>query len=206
MINIKGLENYLIFTLRQTYQACIDLGKTTENYMSRLEHSMAMAKLAVKFAKKEKCNKEEQDILYVAGLLHDIGKLNPSKKDHDKLGAVIARNILSNYKNELGIDFIGKVVSCIETHSDKEAVGKGYNKLNQILIEVDVLEKMEPDRYAYREGNYSTLERLKHLTKAANKLSRRDDYLVTKTSKKYYRKMLPEFLYMLNRASYESLL
>lgn len=206
MKNIKGLENYLIFTLRQTYIICQEHDIDTENYISRLEHSIAMAKLAVKFGKKEKCSKEEQDILYVAGLLHDIAKLNPSKKNHDKMGAYIARLILDKYKDTLSIEFIGKVISCIETHSDKKSVNKGYNKLNQILIEVDVLEKMEPDRYAYRESNNDRSLILKHLTKVANKLSKRNDYLVTKTSKKYYTKRLPEFLYMLNKASFENLL
>lgn len=206
MKNIKGLENYLVFTLRQTYEVCVQHDISAEDYVNRLEHSLEMAKLAVKFAKKEKCSKEEQDIIYVAGLLHDIAKLNPSKKNHDVLGTSIARIILERYKDDLSIEFIGKVISCIETHSDKKSANKEYGKLNQILIEVDVLEKMEPSRYGYSEDNYDKVTRLKHLTKVASKLSRRDDYLVTKTGKKYYKKRLPEFLSILSRLSFECLL
>lgn len=207
MKNIKGLENYLIFTLRETHKACINQGKTgVEDYIGRLEHSLDMARLAVKFAKKEKCSKEEQDIIYVAGMLHDIGKLNPSKINHDALGANIARIILNNYTHKLTTDFINKVVSCIETHSDKESVNKKYEKINQILIEVDVLEKMSVHRFSYDELNNDKVTVMKHLTKVLNKLSRRKDYLVTKTSKKYYKKMLPEFIYIINKTSFECLL
>lgn len=80
------------------------------------DHTQRVYNLCLKIGEKEKADTE---ILKLAAVLHDIGRVVIFKKDGRKLnhaerGAVKAAEILENHK--FSKEIIEKVVHCVETH------------------------------------------------------------------------------------------
>ncbi len=85
-----------------------------------LAHGRRTAKLAVNLRKKIFPGSTYNDeIIYVAGLFHDIGKQHP---DHEKAGAIITRNLIDEYCTA---DEMDEICEIIENHNaydtDKES-------------------------------------------------------------------------------------
>ena len=88
--------------------------KKEANEADWLMHIKPVIDISHKLAEKLEANIE---IVEVAALLHDIGRIRFGPENHEITGAQEAKIILENFK--LDEIFISKVIECIETHSNK---------------------------------------------------------------------------------------
>ena len=80
-----------------------------------IDHTMRVYKMCMHIAKTEKCDIE---ILSLAAMLHDIGRIEQDESKgkicHAEIGAKKARKIMEKY--EVDGETVDKVVHCIATH------------------------------------------------------------------------------------------
>jgi len=129
-------------------------------------HSERVAKVAVRLAKEMGCNTQSQETIYLAGLLHDIGKigiddqvlrkpgkLTEAEYEHIKLHTTIGHRILSDIRQ---LDEVLPVV----LHHHEQWNGQGYPTglagekipvLARIMAVADSFDAMSSDR-PYRQG------------------------------------------------------
>ncbi len=129
-------------------------------------HSDRVARAAVRLAEELGCNRQQVETIYLAGLLHDIGKigiddnvlrkpgkLTDAEYEHIKTHAEIGHRILSDIKQ---LDEVLPVV----LHHHEQWNGKGYPRmlageaiplLARIMAVADSFDAMSSDR-PYRQG------------------------------------------------------
>jgi putative nucleotidyltransferase with HDIG domain len=129
-------------------------------------HSERVAKIAVRLAKEMGCNSQNVDRIYLAGLLHDIGKigiddqvlrkpgkLTEAEYEHIKLHTTIGHRILSDIPQ---LDDVLPIV----LHHHEQWNGQGYPAglageqiplLARIMAVADSFDAMSSDR-PYRQG------------------------------------------------------
>ena len=129
-------------------------------------HSERVARAAVRLAEEVGCSRQQIDTIYLAGLLHDIGKigiddnvlrkpgkLTDAEYEHIKTHAEIGHRILSDIKQ---LDEVLPVV----LHHHEQWDGKGYPRnlageaiplLARIMAVADSFDAMSSDR-PYRQG------------------------------------------------------
>ena len=129
-------------------------------------HSERVARAAVRLAEEIGCNRQQVDTIYLAGLLHDIGKigiddnvlrkpgkLTDAEYEHIKTHAEIGHRILRDIKQ---LDEVLPVV----LHHHEQWNGKGYPRmlageaiplLARIMAVADSFDAMSSDR-PYRQG------------------------------------------------------
>ncbi|MFB6253108.1 MAG: HD domain-containing protein [Halobacteriaceae archaeon] len=103
----------------------------------RFNHVRNVVNVATTIAEKEGAN---IDVVRVAGLFHDIAKLEASQEEHAEVGAEITRQYLENHQN-YPEPFIDQVCTAIADHSDEEDLTE-YPIETQCVIEGDLLDKV----------------------------------------------------------------
>lgn len=190
---VENLKPVLFYTLKESY--CLgknnDINKGYNVY--RYEHCIAVADLAYILAKEHGVTGDDLQDIYLAGLLHDIAKYDISKVDHAVNGASIAKSLLM-IQNKFSEARIDRICGYIYTHSCKNDSKKKFPFLNQILIEVDVLEKMNTKINAYSLDLYMLEEVSCSVLKILKKLALRKNYLKTKEGIKYYKNHIDDFM------------
>lgn len=191
-ILVEELKNYLKLTIQESYKS--GNYDTSKRYdIARYEHSVAVANLAWVMGYKEGLSEENKQNLYIAGLLHDIAKYTGHEDGHDAIGAKITYKLLKKYIDILNEKRIEVICDCIKDHSNKTKDDK-RGLLAQIIIEADVLEKLNVNRYALRVDIFGVDDVINIIYKILKKLIKRDNYLVTSSGKAYYKKNIVSFI------------
>ncbi len=129
-------------------------------------HSERVARISMRLAEEMECDSQQVETIYLAGLLHDIGKigiddtvlrkpgkLTDAEYEHIKLHAEIGYRILSDIKQ------LGDVLPVV-LHHHEQWNGKGYPRnlagesiplLARIVAVADSFDAMSSDR-PYRPG------------------------------------------------------
>lgn len=120
--------NSLNLILKDTFVNVWELGGGTG---FRYKHGLEVARFAVKIIEVEKL-KIDKDIIYVAGLFHDIGKVNAINSNRE-----IDYNSEGNLKHEdISIDFLSKYIG---KYVDQEFIAK----VVEIITEKDYSSSLE---------------------------------------------------------------
>lgn len=100
-----------------------------------VEHSLRVATIAENIARTENADEE---ICYVAGLLHDLG-YEKGFKDHAQSSAELARDFLR--KNNIAPDIQEEIIIAIRTHllNPKPSTPEGW-----IISDADIIERIGP--------------------------------------------------------------
>lgn len=100
-----------------------------------LAHGKRTARLAINLRKKLfPGNAASDDIIYTAALFHDIGKQH---ENHEKAGAVIARNLLSEYITTEEADEIEYIIS---HHNAYKADKSGFTDNLKLVQDADIID------------------------------------------------------------------
>lgn len=135
-----------------------------KNYdLNTYYHSKRVAVLSLNIGKALKCSEEELNILYYAGLYHDIGKLDiplsiinkPNKLNCEEWEIIKTHPIhsLNLIKDEVSNPIIREII----LYHHENINGTGYYKipnislLNQIVCVADIYDALTSDR-AYRKA------------------------------------------------------
>jgi uncharacterized protein len=103
----------------------------------RFNHIRNVVDIAVDLAEAEGAN---VDVTRVAGLFHDIAKLEVDQDVHAEAGARIAREFLRSH-GDYPPSFVDEVCDAIEAHSYQGPL-EDVSKETQCLIEADLLDKV----------------------------------------------------------------
>jgi uncharacterized protein len=103
----------------------------------RFNHILNVVALATKIAKQEGA---DVDVTRVAGLFHDIAKLDADQDVHAEEGARVAREYLET-RGEFPPSFVDEVCRAIENHSYQGDLSD-LSLETQCLVEADVLDKV----------------------------------------------------------------
>jgi len=122
------------------------------NNLRLIKHSLKVAIFSYTLAKKTKLLKEQRRNIFIAGLLHDIGKiklnqsiLNKKSKltteefEHVKQHVTLGVGLLKKYK------FMERIYTIVEQHHERDD-GTGYPKglrENEICIEAKILRTVD---------------------------------------------------------------
>ncbi len=172
-LELEKIKNY-----KQTLYSLIDLIESRDNYTSK--HSIRVATYSKLIAEEMGFSKNECEEIYIAGMLHDIGKvaipdsllLKPSKFNTNDYELVKEHvNIGFNMLNQ--IDMFKSVAQIVKSHHER-LDGTGYpNGLKgdeipisaNIMAVADSFDAMTTNRvYKKSKSVYNALEELKELT------------------------------------------
>ena len=81
----------------------------------------------------------DREALYMAAVFHDVGYEDKDRKEHGKRGAEVFRNF--GKKQGFEPDFIEKVASMIELHSQKNLLGSDISLELTLLMEADQMDE-----------------------------------------------------------------
>ncbi|WP_379081014.1 HD domain-containing phosphohydrolase [Metaplanococcus flavidus] len=129
------------------------------------KHSLRVSQYAVKIAKKLKLDRQKMDDLFIASILHDIGKINIPEEVLNKPGKLTAEEFFLIKKHPVdGAEMLRKtaykkLADIVEQHHER-VNGKGYPlglSADEILLEAkiigvcDTFDAMTEDR-SYRKA------------------------------------------------------
>ncbi|WP_227376525.1 HD domain-containing protein [Haladaptatus halobius] len=103
----------------------------------RFNHILNVVDLAETIAEREGA---DVDVARVAGLFHDIAKLDADQEVHAEEGARVAREYLESH-GEFPESFVDQVCKAVENHSYQGDLSR-LSKETQSLIEADMLDKV----------------------------------------------------------------
>jgi uncharacterized protein len=103
----------------------------------RFNHILNVVDLAKTIAEREGA---DVDVARVAGLFHDIAKLDADQEVHAEEGARVAREYLESH-GEFPESFVDQVCKAVENHSYQGDLSR-LSKETQSLIEADMLDKV----------------------------------------------------------------
>lgn len=170
----KILDNYPKIK-EFVFMSLLDSSNDDSKVNARYEHSCRVARVAQYIGVHSELNFSDSMTLVVAGIMHDICKLE-KENDHAIYGAMRSFNFL---KENIDEEFAMKIYKIISTHSDKKNV-KNFKKLNRILIEADIIEHGFIINYlSDKSGIPARLDKMK----------KQKPYITTKTGKKLYKKI-----------------
>ncbi|MCX6077523.1 MAG: response regulator [Campylobacterales bacterium] len=172
-IQIEQIDNY-----EQTLIALIDLIERRDSYTAG--HSQRVADYSRMIAKEMKYSDEDCNLIYRAGILHDIGKVATPDSILLKPGKLneIEYKLIQEHVS-VGFDMLNKIpmfkiISNIINSHHERYDGKGYpkglkgeeiNELSQIMIVADSFDAMTTSRiYKSRKNLSEALEELQKLS------------------------------------------
>ena len=103
----------------------------------RFNHILNVVDLAAHIADREG---GDVDVVKVAGLFHDVAKLEADQEEHAEEGARIAREYLETHA-DVPESFIDRVCTVIENHSYQGPL-TDLSRETQCLVEADILDKI----------------------------------------------------------------
>ena len=136
--------NAFLTSVDKYYDKYINKFKDLEKIMqtvNKRSHSRKVAALCKQLAIANGCDDNMKKVLYMAGYIHDMGKLI-NDDEHDRVGAEMAYKIAKKLK----IDDIYciSLYSIIRVHSNKSKLYiKDYNEYQMILMQSDLLSKID---------------------------------------------------------------
>jgi len=188
----KNLEQQVEKRTRQTLaleeEKIENFEKTLTSFVTMIEdrdtytggHSQRVANYSLLIAKKMQCTTEQCDLIYRAGILHDIGKittpdsilLKPGKLN-DLEYKIIQQHVTESYNILLKIPMYKEMADIIVCHHERYD-GSGYPKglksgeipfLARIMIIADAFDAMTTNRiYKARKDTKMAIEELKALS------------------------------------------
>lgn len=143
--------------------------KGGDSSLNELLHTYGVGYLSASIASARGLN---QEIAFIAGVLHDVGKIaGASNKNHNLKGVQIARNLLIGL-NSFTSDEIKIICSAIYNHSNKKSIGFDYD---EVIKDADIIEKLFTEKEKY-EDKKNKRKRLKNaLRELEIKLRKRED-------------------------------
>lgn len=175
--NLK-LEKTQIDNYEQTLLSLVELVEKRDTYTGG--HSLRVAKYCQLIAKKMGYSKKECDLLYEAGILHDIGKietpdavlLKPGKLDALEY-KLIQQHVVTGEELLSKISMYKELAKIIGSHHERYD-GKGYPRglkgdeipeLSRIMILADAFDAMTTNRiYKPRMSLQKALEQMQNLS------------------------------------------
>lgn len=155
----QNLQSQIINNYQQTLSAFIDMVEKRDTYTGG--HSQRVAEYSVMIAKELGCAESEQEKLYKAGILHDIGKISTPDSILLKPGKLntleyklIQEHVSSGYHSLKKISMYKKLAEIIYCHHERYD-GKGYPRalkddeipfLSKIMIVADAFDAMTTNR------------------------------------------------------------
>ena len=177
----KKLKIYLkekIKNYEQNIFSLVDLIEQRDSYTAG--HTKRVAKYAVKIAKEMNLDKEQVEKLYIASMLHDIGKISTPDSILLKPGKLteleyklIQQHVIVGYEILKNIDIFKDIALIVKFHHERYD-GTGYPDglkkdeiplLSHIMAVADSFDAMTTDRiYKGRKDVKTTLEELEQLS------------------------------------------
>lgn len=173
-----ALEKEKIENFERTIISFVSMIEDRDTYTG--SHSQRVANYCRMIAKEMNCSSKECDLIYRAGILHDIGKITTPDAillKPDKLSElefkIIQEHVSESYKILIKIPMYKDLTEIIICHHERYD-GKGYPNgiksteipfLSRIMIVADAFDAMTTNRiYKGRKDTFSAIEELKALS------------------------------------------
>lgn len=173
-----ALEEEKIENFEKTLTSFVTMIEDRDTYTDG--HSQRVANYSLMIAKKLQCTDKECDLLYRAGILHDIGKittpdsilLKPGKLNELEY-KIIQQHVTESHDILLKIPMyidMAEIIVCHHEHYDGTGYPKGLKSgeipfLARIMIIADAFDAMTTNRiYKARKNTLSAIEEIKALS------------------------------------------
>lgn len=176
--SVLALQEEKTENFQKTLEAFVSMVEDRDTYTAG--HSQRVAHYSQKIAQKMGCTKEECDLIYQAGILHDIGKIATPDTVLLKPGELneleyklIQNHVTAGYKVLLQIPMYQELAGIIIYHHERyDGQGYPYGKggdeiplLARIMIVADAFDAMTTNRiYKGRKAKEIALKELRELS------------------------------------------
>jgi len=172
------LEEEKIDNFEKTLTSFVTMIEDRDTYTGG--HSQRVADYSLEIAKKLLCSDEECDLIYRAGILHDIGKITTPDSILLKPGTlneleykIIQQHVVESHDILLKIPMyknVAEIIACHHEHYDGTGYPNGLKGgeipfLARIMIIADAFDAMTTNRiYKARKDTQSAVEEIKELS------------------------------------------